>query len=84
MGLLPVRLQAQNQACSEVAALNSTGVNPVPLCEPSQKGWALERPQAHHQYSLFLAGFERGFVGRFLRGDRRGHGAFPFRARRNR
>jgi hypothetical protein len=49
MGRLPVRLQAQNHACSARSAFHSTGENAVPLCEPSQNGWLFERPQAHHQ-----------------------------------
>ena len=49
IGRLPVRLQAQNQACSAVAAFHSTGVKAEPLWEPSQNGCFLERPQAHHQ-----------------------------------
>ena len=49
MGRWPVRLQAQNQACSVFSAFHSTGVKGVPLCEPSQNGCDLERPHAHHQ-----------------------------------
>jgi hypothetical protein len=49
IGFLPERLQAQNQASSAAAGLYSTGVKPVPLCEPSQNGCDFERPQAHHQ-----------------------------------
>jgi hypothetical protein len=46
---LPDRLQAQNQTFSVFSALNSTGVKLVTLCEPSQNGCFLDRPQAHHQ-----------------------------------
>jgi hypothetical protein len=52
IGRRPVRLQAQNQACSAFSAFHSTGVKIVPLCEPSQNGCAFERPQAHHRRLL--------------------------------
>jgi hypothetical protein len=47
--LLPERLQAQNQTCSDFVGLNSMGKKALPLCEPSQNGCVFERPQAHHQ-----------------------------------
>ena len=49
IGRFPVRLQAQNHACTARSAFHSTGENAVPLCEPSQNGWLFERPHAHHQ-----------------------------------
>ncbi len=49
IGFFPERLQAQNQTFSEIAGLNSMGEKAVTLCEPSQNGCDLERPQAHHQ-----------------------------------
>ena len=48
-GGVVVRLQVQNQTSPVVSGLNSRGENAVPLCEPSQNGCDLERPQAHHQ-----------------------------------
>jgi hypothetical protein len=51
-GLFAERLQPQNHTFSDFSAVNSTGEKGVPLCEPSQKGWLLLRPQAHHQYFL--------------------------------
>jgi hypothetical protein len=48
-GGFDVRLQVQNQTSPLASGLNSRGPNVVPLCEPSQNGWVLERPQAHHQ-----------------------------------
>src|SRR5262245_15773565 len=49
VGFLPLRLQAQKAISPAAAALYSTGENSEPLCEPSQNGCFLERPQAHHQ-----------------------------------
>ena len=46
---LAERLQVQKNTFSLFAALNSTGVKLVTLCEPSQNGCVFERPQAHHQ-----------------------------------
>ena len=31
-------------------AVKAVGAKPVPLCEPSQKGWFLLWPQAHQKY----------------------------------
>ncbi len=49
MGRPLVRLQPQSQTVFDSSGLNCTGVSPVPLWEPSQKGWVLLRPQAHQK-----------------------------------
>jgi hypothetical protein len=46
---LAVALQAQKYAVRVSLASYFTGVNSLPLCEPSQKGCLAERPQLHHQ-----------------------------------
>src|SRR6478609_1830399 len=51
-GLLLLFLQPQNGTVPASSALNSIGEKPLPLCEPSQKGWLPLLPHAHHQYDL--------------------------------
>lgn len=48
-GIFPERLHVQNRTFFDAGATHSIGVNGVPSCEPSQNGWAFERPHAHHQ-----------------------------------
>ena len=48
-GALAERLQVQKNALPVAPGMYSDGVKAVPLCEPSQNGCVLERPQAHHQ-----------------------------------
>jgi hypothetical protein len=49
-GLPPVALHPQSQTSSLASAVNGIGVNPVPLCEPSQNGCDALRPHAHQKY----------------------------------
>jgi hypothetical protein len=49
IGFRDERLHAQNQTSADAVGLNSTGTNFVVLWEPSQNGWALDNPHAHHQ-----------------------------------
>lgn len=44
-------LQAHQATVLASVICTRFGPRPVPLCEPSQNGWVLERPHAHHQYS---------------------------------
>jgi hypothetical protein len=48
-GIEPERLQAHHATVFASVIATSLGSNPVPLCDPSQKGWLFERPHAHHQ-----------------------------------
>src|SRR5207247_8807796 len=50
-GMVLVRLQVQKNTRLLSGAMNCVGSKPVPSWLPSQNGWLLERPQAHHQYS---------------------------------
>ena len=48
-GGFAVCLQLHSATVFSSVKENFIGANPVPLCEPSQNGWVLARPQAHHQ-----------------------------------
>ena len=50
-GASPVCLHMHQATLPAAAMLTFFGPRPVPWWEPSQKGWLLECPQAHHQYS---------------------------------
>jgi hypothetical protein len=43
----PVRLHPQKATRLGSVIVTSIGVKPVPLCDPSQNGWLLERPHRH-------------------------------------
>lgn len=49
-GALPVPLHPQKYTVVFSVAVYFTGANcPAALCEPSQNGWLLLSPHAHHQ-----------------------------------
>ena len=48
-GGFALALHWHKKAVSDVLAINFCGVKFVPLCEPSQKGCVIERPQAHQK-----------------------------------
>jgi hypothetical protein len=49
IGLVLLCLQPHSPYFFFSVIFSSTGEKSVPLCEPSQKGWFLDLPQAHHQ-----------------------------------
>lgn len=49
-GPAAVRLQPHKTALWSALGANRSGVNAVPACEPSQKGWRRLRPQEHQKY----------------------------------
>jgi hypothetical protein len=49
-GTPPECLHAHQATVLDSVISTWRGSCPVPLCEPSQKGWLFERPHAHHQY----------------------------------
>jgi hypothetical protein len=49
-GLFPECLHLQSHASLFSSVLNITGVNSVPVWEPSQKGWFSLLPHAHQKY----------------------------------
>ena len=46
-GAFLVCLHAQKYFVPASVMVTFSGVNPVPLCDPSQKGWRFEPPQVH-------------------------------------
>src|SRR4051812_3480151 len=70
-GALPDRLHMHIATCLGSARENLTGVQAVPLCEPSQKGCFSERPQAHQKYvpasSIMTAGCEPAAIASDIR-----------------
>jgi hypothetical protein len=48
-GLPALRLHPHNHTFWASATVNFTGSIPLPLWEPSQNGWRLDWPHAHHQ-----------------------------------
>jgi hypothetical protein len=48
-GIFMECLQAHQATVFASVISTFLGSIPVPLCEPSQKGWLFERPHAHHQ-----------------------------------
>ena len=69
-GAPPVRLQPQSRTFFASASEGFIGVNPVSLCEPSQKGCRDDFP---HRLPEIIAGLELGSAGATLRNDRLVH-----------